>query len=266
MIHARIAVFAVALFTTEVFAGGLQVRSSDAFLLRNGIQTYSFSRSGDRIDVAMNVAGAPASMAIEVPEGRLKIGYSTSADEHFEATWDIASGRFAFVDTAGAIHSRQFNFDTQYWETSSEDANAFAAYETELRTMTAVVADLESHDVLSTVGAVTGARDGGNVVRSFRPRQLRRIEGLRVPTYVPPPTGGGGGGSCSGYTVRGTSSGSAQSYACDGARSDANLQCWNQWCTGCCAFGDCDSMCAIGDYICYAGVSGQACGYSDVPH
>lgn len=77
---------------------------------------------------------------------------------------------------------------------------------------------------------------------------------------------GGGGFSCGAYQVRGTASaitldGIVRSDLCAAALNDANYQCSNRYCLGCCRTEPCDAMCFVGDYFCtIAGVTGYACG------
>jgi hypothetical protein len=82
------------------------------------------------------------------------------------------------------------------------------------------------------------------------------------------PGAGGGGGTrvvCNGAAVRGTAyavagDGIVRSDLCTKATNDANVQCWNQWCIGCCKLEPCDAFCFLGDYFCtQAGVSGTSC-------
>lgn len=76
-------------------------------------------------------------------------------------------------------------------------------------------------------------------------------------------TNGGlsGGYKCNGPTVRGESTfEGSRSYICEAAKTDANLQCWNSYCTGCCQFGACDAYCVLDDYLCVvAGITGTSC-------
>lgn len=68
---------------------------------------------------------------------------------------------------------------------------------------------------------------------------------------------------CVGPTVRGTAVGDVtRSAICAAARADANLQCWNTYCIGCCQMDSCDAFCLLGDdYLCLmAGVTGRSCG------
>jgi hypothetical protein len=64
---------------------------------------------------------------------------------------------------------------------------------------------------------------------------------------------------CSGPQVWGSWGSDWKSIACSKARNDANLQCWNQYCVGCCELGECNAVCLIGDAVCYAGVQGTSC-------
>ncbi|HUP66526.1 MAG TPA: hypothetical protein VM557_14740 [Thermoanaerobaculia bacterium] len=68
---------------------------------------------------------------------------------------------------------------------------------------------------------------------------------------------------CFGPEVRGFATDLSESLACRDAKADANLQCWNSYCTGCCHFYECDSICALGDYFCSGAITGVAC--SDYP-
>lgn len=76
-----------------------------------------------------------------------------------------------------------------------------------------------------------------------------------------------GGYSCNGDWVRGSATavqgqGIVRSDLCAQAEKDANYQCMNRYCTGCCEFRPCDAMCMVGDYFCaVAGISGHACSY-----
>src|SRR5436853_5647662 len=49
----------------------------------------------------------------------------------------------------------------------------------------------------------------------------------------------------------------SRSEICAAARNDANIQCWNRYCIGCCFLGECDAFCVLEpDYFCVvAGVS-----------
>lgn len=66
----------------------------------------------------------------------------------------------------------------------------------------------------------------------------------------------GGMASC-----RGVSYAISKSICCAAAKQSASNCCgMNQYCIGCCAYGSCDSYCAIGDYACpICGVSGARC-------
>lgn len=49
------------------------------------------------------------------------------------------------------------------------------------------------------------------------------------------------------------------SACCEAARREAGSKCWNDWCVGCCKLWPCDAACAVGDYFCVCGVTGQSC-------
>ena len=52
----------------------------------------------------------------------------------------------------------------------------------------------------------------------------------------------------------------SRSSACEDATEDANINCWNNYCAGCCAWqGDCNCWCAEGDFWCWCHRSGRYC-------
>lgn len=65
---------------------------------------------------------------------------------------------------------------------------------------------------------------------------------------------------CYEYDVRGSGVGDTRSGCCNEASLDANYQCSNGYCWGCCYRDSCDAWCALGDYFCMCGVTGYACG------
>jgi hypothetical protein len=76
----------------------------------------------------------------------------------------------------------------------------------------------------------------------------------------PPATGGTlASPGCSGPQVWGSWAADWRSIACSKARNDANVQCWNQYCVGCCQLDECNAVCLVGDAVCYAGVVGTSC-------
>jgi hypothetical protein len=60
-------------------------------------------------------------------------------------------------------------------------------------------------------------------------------------------------------TARGFATALSRSYCCFEAESDANHQCTNTWCYGCCDLLACDAKCGFGDYGCFCGMSGFEC-------
>jgi hypothetical protein len=78
---------------------------------------------------------------------------------------------------------------------------------------------------------------------------------------------GGGGtiGSCSGPMVDGEAFlNISKSVLCDMARQQANNNCNNGYCFGCCKLLDCDAICFVGDFVCVAAhVAGQSCSPAD---
>lgn len=103
-------------------------------------------------------------------------------------------------------------------------------------------------------------------------RRKERYEREHGPTAPMKPRAGSGVGivlasaarqsHCGGMaTCRGVSFALSKSICCAAAKQSASNCCgMNQYCIGCCAFGSCDSYCAIGDYACaICGVSGAKC-------
>lgn len=72
-------------------------------------------------------------------------------------------------------------------------------------------------------------------------------------------TGAAWSPACSGPRVVGSWGAEWRSVACSRARNDANQQCWNGYCIGCCSLADCDAACLVTDFVCYARVEGQSC-------
>lgn len=68
---------------------------------------------------------------------------------------------------------------------------------------------------------------------------------------------------CDGFRCRGFGTGGSASGCCEEAWQDASNCCTNGICWGCCRFLACDKGCAIGDYICFCGVTGVECSYPD---
>jgi hypothetical protein len=100
----------------------------------------------------------------------------------------------------------------------------------------------------------------GHGRRGVEPRSARGRIGLEVgdPDFLLP-TGEVPSPRCGGLTVRGDSVSNTRSQCCLSARMEADLLCWNNWCTGCCRFLECDAACGIGDYFCVCGITGYAC-------
>lgn len=70
--------------------------------------------------------------------------------------------------------------------------------------------------------------------------------------------------SCSGRWLRsGDQVAVNASSCCMAAQADVNLQCWNSYCTGCCAFQPCDKLCVLGDFYCTCEMQGQYCTQQD---
>jgi hypothetical protein len=65
---------------------------------------------------------------------------------------------------------------------------------------------------------------------------------------------------CSGPIVRGQSVAYTRAWCCDEANQNAQVQCWNEWCIGCCRTLACDAVCSLGDFFCYCAVTGFSCG------
>lgn len=67
--------------------------------------------------------------------------------------------------------------------------------------------------------------------------------------------------------VRGTGQGASRSGACQNATNDANLNCSNCSCIGCCSWrvGGCDCICGVGDYFCNCGRTGHPCFWNCLP-
>ncbi|MGA7613955.1 MAG: hypothetical protein WBX15_02135 [Thermoanaerobaculia bacterium] len=97
------------------------------------------------------------------------------------------------------------------------------------------------------------------VVADFEESGVKGVALVRDPWQQDDGGGSSDGTFCNGSEYRGFGAGTTRSQACYNATADANNQCWNYWCTGCCFFLDCDGYCSLGDYGCFAGRSGRAC-------
>lgn len=109
----------------------------------------------------------------------------------------------------------------------------------------------------------------GAVVNDFppsKPNTSRSSKEGEFTIAVVDDGGGGGGGTipktcvgCVGTWGGGTCLDVSRSWACYCATNELAMDCWNQWCIGCCELLECDCVCLKDDAVCYCSRRGRRC-------
>lgn len=173
----------------------------------------------------------------------LAVTFQRPGESALKMRWDSAAGTFDVI-VDGVKASKRFDFKKFEWTTEG------AAY----------LFDTKGKTIELATAVMTDVRGGGMLGKSSEggPMETNWVNDWVIDD-------GTLGTSCAGPTVRGTGAGDGRSNACRLATVDANTQCSNVKCIGCCRLLDCDAVCAVGDYVCYAGRSGDSCGTPPPP-
>ncbi len=231
MVRGTVALVLVFL-TMSVFADN--ERKAAGFGAKHGASQYEIS-GRERGTVAFTILGsdgtAIAHARLQGLEGNgVRLDAKTASKEKITIVSDLANGRVS-VTVDGATAVKQLN-DAK---TAFDASGAAYLFDTHARTLELLAAAMT--DLTTLLGEPPTS--------DF--------------TQDPGPGGGDGTAACNGGSFRGWGMGSARSFACASATNDANIQCWNRYCIGCCRFAECDAVCALGDYGCSAGRTGWSC-------
>ncbi len=197
----------------------------------------------------------------------IDVTFESDYADRFSLRWHPSSGAL-YLDTAGETFRIDADFEQKTSRYSDGAKAAFDSRATEIALIAESIAELKRHGIFEEVTrevAQTARKIGSN-------NTCYNCEQPEDPdvdwwTGGGSTSGSGGGGyykpACNGPTVVGFAYAEVtKSVICELATRDANLKCWNHYCTGCCRFLSCDAYCQYGDYMCVMGsIYGQSCSY-----
>lgn len=180
--------------------------------------------------------------------------------EYVGATTDLriswSHGALAFRSGTGEVGVVRIDPHRRAIIADDHSSAMFQKYKGPLIVVAAAVSDV-TRELSLTGGLRSQLEEGGSTMTP---------EGIGGGPFQPSPDPGPtGGGTCSGSWVDGSGYNFRRSMACVNAQEDANNQCSNEFCWGCCGLLPCDCQCLSGDFYCECLASGQACGPTDAP-
>jgi len=220
---------------------------------RHGIVNYSIRTVGDSIEIALlNESGTSEGLVRLTPIGEGRAAEYVAVDAHtLRLGWNLALG-VATVATESDLQPvvMTFDFKARKWarsEHADELLNSLACAR--------LIAVLRDADRLQLSASAAAFVPAPHTSYYFPDGTVQPYHD----DYQPADVGGAWSPGCSGPQVWGSWAADWKSIACSKARNDANVQCWNQYCVGCCNLDECNAVCLVGDAVCYAGVLGTSC-------
>jgi hypothetical protein len=204
-----------------------------------GVRAYNVSRSQDGLlinfrhivnskqgTLIIRRAGTGNQISLELQRN----------DETLAVSWDREVGEFILLD--GEEQIADFWIKELEWISDDEAAwQILDRFESDIELMAAIALDFSSEYSASE----TGDRFG----------ECKEVSSGSIYSI-----------DCDySFDVRGHCVGDSRSGACWCAKNDANYQCNNSACWGCCDWlsQDCDCACLVGDYFCSCGITGFPC-------
>jgi len=214
-----------------------------------GVASYTVAeKDGDkRVSLRGNGGREIGQITVHELKHSLLLELTQPGRAHLEIEWDFAVGRVSVRDLNSGESAQAFAFPEKRAADSPEDPLL-------LRYRPQVEMAFEAlHDV--GLDKIRLTETFHKRIRTVRQRD--DLARLLAKDEMDP--------SCTGRQVRGSSISGTRSGCCEAATDDANGQCSNGACWGCCSLLSCDASCALGDYGCFCGITGTACEYTPPP-
>jgi hypothetical protein len=209
-----------------------------------GVLEYQVKRDGKNLDVSFTHRDQSKNgtlRIIDLGEDKGVLLELTRTEKVLSITWNPNKPELTLQDSKGGYAHLIFEPEKRQWISDANDPGVLEEHKLDAELMGAIAADFEEKSPstgLTETPQSTGSC-GAETTDGITPK-------LNCPCYA--------------YEVKGEGVDYAKSVACSKATSAANLGCWNQYCTGCCAWvGDCDCICGIGDFYCSCNRWGWAC-------
>ncbi|MEA2693856.1 MAG: hypothetical protein QOJ16_3243 [Acidobacteriota bacterium] len=232
----------LALFAAGAWAVGPKARE-------RGVESYSVADQdrGKLVSLKGNGGQEVGQLAVHQLKNSLVLELTEPGGAHLSIEWSFTVGRLSVKDLDSGESAQSF---------AAPGARAKKAHEDPLLLRYRGQIEM-AFETLHDVGL-----DKIQLGASFhkRVRTGRQSEGLM--RLFSKDEFADSGITCTGRRARGTNIAATRSGCCEGATDDANWQCWNAYCTGCCSLLSCDAVCALGDYACSCGVTGTSCEYT----
>jgi len=247
-----VVVLAVIAFANPVLGAdgpeGAKLEALPEALVQRGIESYDLQLDGSSAEVRLKspteaVVGT-LNLAWDVEEGTL--AELDLPEAHLLLLVNSLTGEIQLSDLRSQTNAT-VKWTEGGWRIDEASRRLLDLYADEIAVMA------EAHDHVYYNHIQTGSDPGGRIVDRLESERLPGTTGDKVFNNCPP--------ECLGPTVRGqTLVAWARSTCCAKATQDANNQCTNQYCWGCCQTYSCDAYCAVGDYLCFpCGVTGRMC-------